>query len=253
MTVSVAQAQLFFLAVTRILAIIIHVPVLGGRSIPDMVKIGFGFLLAIVIIPWQPLPPSSTSMPALAFAFAMGQEILIGTLAGFAAVLTFSTFQIAGNLMGLSSGFGAGQILNPAMDSSGTAMDQIFIMTALLLFLVLNAHHVFLIGLQRTFEVVPLNSPLPELSSERLLRLTAGLITAGVQMSLPVLGTLLLTDVTLGLLARVAPQVHVFFLGISLKVSAGLVALALAFTILYPMLSELFNAIGTRTLQLLGA
>jgi flagellar biosynthetic protein FliR len=78
------------------------------------------------------------------------------------------------------------------------------------------------------------------------------MITAGVQMSLPLLGTLLLSDVTLGLLARVAPQMHVFFLGIPLKVGIGLLALTVALSFILPGLSDLLRSIGERTLEILG-
>ncbi|MCI0521608.1 MAG: flagellar biosynthetic protein FliR [Chloroflexi bacterium] len=253
MSVSIAQAQLFFLALTRILATIIHVPVLGGRNIPNQVKIGFGVLLAVIMLPWQPLPPGSEEMPIVAFTLAIGRELLVGTLAGFAAVMVFAVLQIAGNLMGQSSGFSAGQMLNPALEATGSPLDQVFIMTAFLLFLVINGHHAFLLGLQRTFEIVPLNTPLPAFSLDRLVELTGGLITAGVHMALPVMGALLLTDLTLGLLARVAPQIQVFFLGIPLKVGAGLLALAAFLSIIFPVLSDLLRSVGPRTLELLGA
>lgn len=252
MSISIAQAQNFFLALTRILAILIHVPVLGGRAIPNPVKIGLGLLLTLILIPWQHLPAEATPLALFPFAFAIGRELLVGTLAGFAAVLIFGALQIAGNLMGLGSGFTAGQILNPALEESGSALDQMFIMTALLIFLAINGHHAFLAGLKRTFDLIPLQGPLPELAPQRLISLTNGLITAGVQMALPLLGTLLLTDLTLGLLARVAPQMHVFFLGIPLKVGIGLLTLTAALSFILPMLSDLLHSIGERTLEILG-
>ena len=95
MTVSVAQAQLFFLAFARLMAMLIHIPVLGGNLIPNPVKIALGALLTIVILPWQPLPADAVGMPtvealsAVGVGLAAGREILIGTLAGFAAALTF--------------------------------------------------------------------------------------------------------------------------------------------------------------------
>jgi flagellar biosynthetic protein FliR len=139
------------------------------------------------------------------------------------------------------------------MEDSGSALDQLFLITAMLIFLVINGHHIFLQGLKGTFDLVPLNSPLPDFPLERLVTMTGGMIVAAVRMALPLMGTLLLTDVTLGLVARVAPQVHVFFLGIPLKVGVGLLALGMVFTILLPSLDQLLRSIGTRTLELLGA
>lgn len=194
MVISVAQAQLFFLALTRVMAMIIHVPILGGTQVPNQVRIGLGFMLALIMLPWQPLPPEAPAIATLGFIAAIGREILIGTLAGFAAVLTFASFSIAGELMGISSGFGSGRILNPALESSGSALDQLFIFTALLLFIVLNGHHTFLLAIKRTFDVAPLNTALPALTADYLMRLTSQLITSGIQLALPVLGALLLAD-----------------------------------------------------------
>lgn len=260
MTISVAQAQLFFLAFTRLMAMLIHVPVLAGRAVPNQVKLGLGLLLSIILIPWQPLPPEAPSLPAVALAVGIGREILVGTLAGFAAMLTFGAIQMAGELMSLGGGFGAGRILNPTFDSAGSAVDQLFAMTALLLFLVLNGHHLFLIAVQRTFQVLPVNSPLPAAwltdpmaAAGPLLILTMELVTAGVLLAMPVLGASLLADLTLGLLARIAPQVQVFFLGAPLKVGLSLLTLVLAMAGLVPLLGDLLRAVGPHMLQLLGA
>lgn len=252
MEISIAQAQIFFLTITRILATIIHVPVLGGRMIPNQIKVALGFLLAILMMPGQPLPPTAASMHFLVFSVAIGKEILIGTLAGFAAVITFGVFQITGHLMGLGSGLSSGQILNPALEDNGTSLDQIFVITAMLIFLAINGHHTFLLGLHRTFSLLPINSSIPDFSMQILIRMTSGLITSGVQMSLPILGTLLLSDMTLGLLARVAPQVHVFFLGIPLKIGLGLLALTLTMMILLPNITAILSELGVRSLELLG-
>lgn len=253
MTISVAQAQLFFLALTRILAILVHVPVLAGPSVPNQVKIGLGILLTIVILPWEPLPPEAQSWPTFAFGLAVGRELIVGTLAGYAAALTFGVLQIAAEMMGQGSGFSAGRVLNPTLGASGAAMDQLFIMMAMLIFFVLNGHHAFLLGIQKTFTVIPLNTPIPELAPQTVMRLTAETVAAGIQISMPVLGAVLLTDLCLGLLARVAPQMQVYFLGVPLKVGIGLLALSLSMGLFAPQLAGLFDSLGKNLIRLLRA
>ncbi|MDD5369523.1 MAG: flagellar biosynthetic protein FliR [Anaerolineaceae bacterium] len=252
MVVSVAQAQQFFLAFTRIMAIVVYVPVLGGQAIPAQVRIGLGLVLSAILVPWQPLVATAPVIPDFVFIIAIGKELLIGTLAGFAAALTFGAVQVAGEVMGLGSGFGAGRILNPASGESGSALDQLFVMVAMLLFVALNGHHTFLIAVQKTFIAIPVNSPLPGFTSQGLIELFARLVAAGVQMALPVLGALLLTDITLGLLARVAPQVQVFFLGLPLKLGVAMIALSMTFVVSLPSLSNLFVRMAPRMLALLG-
>ena len=241
MTISVAQAQLFFLAFTRIMAIIIHVPVFGGQNIPSQVRIGLGLVLAFVLIPWQPLPPEAIAIGTFAYGLAIGKEIIIGTLIGFAADLAFGAIQIAGSAMGMGSGFESSRIFNPALGEAGSAFDQIFVMTATMIFLVLNGHHLFLIALQRTFEAVPINGELPFDGMEALIKTTSIFIAAGIHMAMPVIAALVLTDLTLGLLARVAPQVQVYFLGLPVKVVVAMIAMGMTFAVIFPYLSLIFK------------
>jgi flagellar biosynthetic protein FliR len=234
------------------MAVIVHVPIFGGQNIPNQVRIGLGLMLAAVMIPWQPLPASAATIPDMVFAVSIGRELIIGTLAGFAATATFGAVQIAGELMGMEIGFGSARVLNPAMGDSGSALDQFFVMIALLLFIVLNGHHLFLVALQKTFVAVPVGSTQIEFNAEIMLRQFADLIVAGAQMALPVIGTILLTDITLGLLARVAPQIQVFFLGMPLKIGIGLFAMMLTMAIAIPRLGDLYARMGPRMLQLIG-
>ena len=72
-------------------------------------------------------------------------------------------------------------------------------------------------------------------------------------MAIPVIGALFLTDVTLGLLSKVAPQINVFFLGLPIKVWVGIFALSLLFGMIIPSLDRAFKSMGPRMLQILGA
>ena len=248
MTISVAQAQLFFLAFTRIMAIIIHVPVFGGQNIPTQVRIGLGLALAMVLIPWQPLPPDAIIIGTFAYSIAIAKEILIGTLIGFSADLVFGAIQMAGSAMGMGSGFESSRIFNPALGEAGSAYDQIFIMTATMVFLTIDGHHLVLIAIQNTFNAIPLNGSLPFNGMETIMKMTSMFIATGLHMALPVMAALVLTDITLGLLARVAPQVQVYFLGLPVKVAVAMIALGMVFAVISPYLTFLFKSMAENML-----
>ena len=252
MIVSIAQTQVFVLVFTRIMAMIIPVPVLGGQTIPAQVRIGLGIILSAILIPWQPLGPEVEELGLLAFAAGIFQEIIIGALAGFAATLTFGAIQTAGELMGIVSGFGAGNILNPSLGSTGSALDQLFVMVGMLFFLVLDGHHYFLMAVQKSFSVIPINTPVPFTDPTTLLTMTANLITTGVQLALPVIGALLLADISMGLLARVAPQIQIFFLGLPAKVGLGMIAVGMTFGVALPVMRDIFQKMGPRLIELVS-
>jgi flagellar biosynthetic protein FliR len=107
--------------------------------------------------------------------------------------------------------------------------------------------------MQKTFDAIPVNGALPLDSMETLIQMASRLIVAGVRMALPVLMALIITDLALGLVARVAPQMQIFFLGMPLKVGISLVALGLMFSMALPTLTDLFRSIGDRMLLLITA
>ena len=251
MSISVLQAQLFFLAFTRIMAVLIHVPALGGQNIPSQVRIGLGMMLALVLLPTQPTPTDLEMIGAFAFGLAIAKEIIIGTLVGFAADLAFGAIQIAGSAMGMGSGFESGRIFNPALGEAGSAFDQIFVMTAAMVFLIMDGHHLVLIALQNTFTAVPLNGDLPVNGLEAVLKMTSVFVASGVHMALPVMAALFLTDLTLGLLARIAPQVQVYFLGLPVKVVVAMIAMGMTFAVVFPYLGSLFKTMTENMLLFL--
>lgn len=105
MLVSLAQTQIFFLALTRVLAILIQVPMLGGNTVPTQVRIAFGLVLTLIVVPWQALPADAQVMDLLPFAFSITRELIIGFLAGFAATLTFAAIQVTGEMMTMGCWF----------------------------------------------------------------------------------------------------------------------------------------------------
>jgi flagellar biosynthetic protein FliR len=253
MLVSIAQAQLFFLALTRVMTILVQVPVFGSQVIPNQVKIALGFILTMMIVPWQESASQSDVLALFPFAAAILQEIIIGLLAGFAAVLVFGVFQMAGKIIELGSGFSSGQLFNPTLGEMGSAFDQFFMMTVLLYFLVTNGHHIFLLGIKQTFDILPVHSAIPGISLERVLTYTTNLMASAIKISFPIAVALMLADFSLGLLARVAPQIQVFFLGLPAKIWIALIALMLSIQVILPLSGSILSNIGNYMLGLLGA
>jgi flagellar biosynthetic protein FliR len=251
MIFSVAQAEFFFLGLTRVLAMIIQVPVLGGQNIPTQVKVAFGVVLTLILFPTQLAAAHPVQLDLLGLGLSIFKELVIGLLAGFAAVLTFGAVEIAGEVLGMGSGFSSSRVFNPALSDSGSSFNQVFVMIALLIFLLIDGHHTFIIAIQRTFEVIPIGGAIPLDKLDLLGRMTSQLVMAGVQLGLPLLAALTLADLALGLFARVAPQVQIYFLGLPLKVGIALYGLGLFFLVAFPVVSNLFEPLGNRTLQLL--
>jgi flagellar biosynthetic protein FliR len=252
MLITVASVQLFILIFTRVTVILVQIPIFGGSMINNVVKVGLGIAVSLMIMPLDQLLAYQVELPAVALAYAIFQELVIGFLAGFAAALLFNMIQTAATLMELSSGFSAGSIFNPTIGAPGSAFNQFFVLFAMMYFLIINAHHQFLQGLWYSFQVLPIGSSLNLLTPTSLMMMSGKIIVTGVQIALPVMGALLLTDLTMGLLARVSPQINVFFLGLPVKVWVALVGLFAAIIVLGPVIRDLFGNVDMDMIQILG-
>ncbi len=125
-------------------------------------------------------------------------------------------------------------------------------MVGMLIFVILDGHHGVIRAIQQSFIYAPLNAGIPFTSPEKLILLAAQLIATGIQISLPVMVAIFLADLALGLLARVAPQLQVYFLGLPLKIGLGMIVFSLSFGIALPTMQYWFHKVGPTMLDLVS-
>jgi flagellar biosynthesis protein FliR len=246
---SAAYVSHLVLAAVRVLAAFSFNPLLGSARVPMRARVGLGLFATLVLFPFgtpdlEPLPVGPLEVAA---------EVLVGLLAGFAVTLIFGSIQFAAGLIGINSGFSFAGTINPMFDQGGGVMETFFTTLALLVFVQINGHHLFLAGLRELFDVVPVGgvTRLPG-GPDRLLELAASLFVVGLKLALPVLAALLLADLAFGLLARVAPQFNLFALELPVKMLLGVATLALLLPVLVPRMAQIFRAIPQGMLQLAG-
>jgi flagellar biosynthetic protein FliR len=239
-SISAAYVTFYMLAAVRVLAALMFNPLLGSARVPMMGRVGLGLFATLVLFPIGGPQQAPVEVGPLEIA----AELLIGLLAGFAITIVFGSIQFAASLIGINSGFSFAQTINPMFDHGGGVIETFFTSFALLVFVEINGHHLFLIGLRQLFEVVPVGglTHLPG-SMDKLMELSAGLLSAGVKLALPVMAALILADVAAGLLARVAPQFNLFALQMPIKTMLGLIGLALALPVMVPRLAAMFRTV----------
>ena len=234
-----------FLIFVRILAVLMTAPVFSSRAVPTIVKIGFAGLVAYLL---APNPQSATWIPGvgnpftdsptawLSLVLVVGKETLIGVVLGFVSNLVFVIVAVAANLMGLQIGFRTANLFDPMTTMSTSALEQFYSMIVMLFFVTIDGHHWMLSAVSRSIEIAPLGMfVLRDITVERVIVLSGEILAIAVRMSLPVVASLLLTDLGLGVVSRAVPQMQVFFLGLPLKIGFGFVALALTLGLTLPL------------------
>jgi flagellar biosynthetic protein FliR len=226
---------------TRILGMLASAPLFGHASVPNPVKLILGVLLALIIAPTIPAVPAIDPM-SYAGLLILVQEMLVGAAMGFSMRLVFAAIEYAGELASSTMGFSFASFFDPTTQGRSAAISQFLSMVATMAFLAVNAHLVLLAALSESFVSLPISStPLSLTAPLELARLGSRIFSAGLQISLPIIAALLITNVALGILTRAAPQLNIFGIGFPITLGVGMLTLSVALPYLNTPLQNLFN------------
>lgn len=235
----------FMLYFCRIASFFVVAPVFSARNVPAHFKIGIAFFVTLmsftIVGNSSPIPLDSL------YLLSVFREILVGVLLGFVAYLFFTAIQIAGSFIDIQMGFGIANVIDPMTGASSPVMGNLKYIIATLLFLSLNGHHLLLKAIMESYEWIPLSNDLfTKLYSgqmaEFMLKTFSTVFSLSFQISAPFIAAFFLTDVGLGLLARVAPQFNIFVIGMPLKVLVGFMLLVLLFPGYQFIFKDLFTS-----------
>lgn len=252
LTISLPQIQLFLFIFLRVSAMTLTVPVFDSRNIPAAFKVGLCFTITLVLYPILRLEPVAFGLSVVHFAVGIACEILIGVICGFLIRLIFTGIQLAGELAAFQMGFSVANVIDPMSSSQVPVISQLIYMFAILIFLTTNAHHWVLRALVESFTLIP---PFGFHSSgnlmARLSQAAGEMFVTAVRTGSPVIVSLLLVSLGLGLVGRTVPQMNVFMVATPVNILIGFLFLSLSLPMMMTFLSQLLNGLGKEILQIM--
>jgi flagellar biosynthetic protein FliR len=226
---------------TRILGLIAAAPLFGNTAVPVSIKVSLGVLLAAIMAPAIPALPAADPMSMAGFLILV-QELLVGLAMGFSMRIVFAAIEMAGEMSSLTMGLGFASFFDPMSSGRSSAVSQFLTLIATMAFLAANAHLVLLQALAESFITLPVSAtPISVGAPLELARWGARIFSAGLQLSLPIVAALLITNVALGILTRAAPQLNIFGIGFPVSLGVGLLVLSLTLPYLGTPIQNLFN------------
>lgn len=232
----------FLLIMTRLVTVLSVAPPFGGSSVPVRVRVGVAASMALLVAPLQ---PDEVPLDAGGLTVAVAYQVLVGALFGFLIQLLLSAPMVAGLMVDNMAGLTAASLFDPMSNSSATPAARLNQMITTVLLVGLEGHLLIVRGVLRSYEAAPLGGLQVE-SLDRLLSEAIGqLILAAVEIALPLLVALLMTEVVLGLAARAAPRLNVMVVGFAVK---GIVLMA-AFALILPLLVNGVSTLLERSLR----
>ncbi|MBT2665794.1 flagellar type III secretion system protein FliR [Bacillus sp. ISL-4] len=232
----------FLLIVVRVTTFFVAMPIFSYRSIPVQHRVGLGIFLAWIM--YYTIDAPVLVLDATFYLLIM-KEALVGLFIGFAAYMILSAVQIAGGLIDFQMGFSIANVIDPQTGAQSPLMGQYLYTIALLFLLSTNGHHLLLDGIFYSYQFIPVDQLFVPFGDHTLIEYFAKAFSKAFmiafQMSIPVVGSLFLVDVTLGILARTVPQLNVFVVGIPVKIIVGLAVIILVMGMMMTVVTQLFN------------
>lgn len=249
---------LFLLIFIRLVGITITSPIFSSSIIPPQVVIGLMFLIAIVLFPFASQNLSiKIPLDTWSFILLLANELFIGFSIGLFISIIFTTFQVAGEFFSYQMGLGISEVLDPMSEIEVPLISQVFQIFAMLIFISINGIEYEILVLRKSFELIKyvdfstkINSLMPQ-----VIMLFRDLFLISLQIAIPIIVTLLILNITLGIISKFAPQVNIFMVGINIQVIIGFVLILLYIPFFSTFASNLFNNIFLRIvsyLKLLG-
>ena len=228
------------------------VPLFGSKNIPVLLKGGLLLSISIVLFPILKLDHIPFFTEVIPFCLEIIGEIILGVAIGLSVRLLFAGIQLAGQLAGFQMGLAIVNVMDPQTSVQVPILAQFNNMIAMLVFLAINAHHWFLRAIVESFRIVrPFEFRFSYSLMEQLMMLGSNMFIIAVKIGAPIMATMLITSVALGLVARTVPQMHIFIVAMPLKILIGLLLLSLTVPYLTSFLREIFNGLGNDVILLL--
>ncbi|MEP3227127.1 MAG: flagellar biosynthetic protein FliR [Parasphingorhabdus sp.] len=236
------QMWMWMMAMIRPGAAMIVTPVFGAANVPVQIRIILAFMIGMVATNSVSFDlPTDSAISLSNIIFVMG-EVLLGLAIGFSLQLGYASVLIAGETISNSMGLGFASMADPQTGQSTPVIGQFLTIFATLLLLAIDGHLMLLATIVESYAALPPGFAF--LGADILfgiVKFGGTLFTMGVLIALPVGGALILIQFIMGFLARTAPALNLFAVGIPVTITAGLVALAVTAPI---MADTIIQSIG---------
>ncbi len=237
----------------RIGALLLAAPLFGARTVPVRVRVALALVLALVVAPVLP-PPVPVDPLSLAGALVAVREALIGAVLGFLLQMVFGAMAMGGEIVALSMGLAFASVVDPERGASVPLVGQYFVIFSTLVFLAFDGHLALVTLLVESFVLMPPETePFGAAGFWEVAAWGSEMFEAAVLVALPAAASLLVASVSMGMIARSAPQLNVFAVGFPLTLTLGLVVLALTLPGLASQLEAVLESVFVAMRNVLGA
>lgn len=225
MKFTIEYLEYILLVLTRISAIVFIAPFFNSTNIPRKVKVGISVFLTLIVM--NLIDYTAVSYDGvLGYSILVVKEAVTGLLIGLGAGLCMYILNFSGHMVDMEIGFAMAMEMDPTTQVQTTITSTLFTAVFMLIFLVSDMHYFIVDALFDSYQLIPIGDAKFQPSLyEIFVKYITDYFIIGFRIILPVFSCILVVNVVLGILAKIAPQMNMFVVGMQIKVFAGLALL----------------------------
>jgi flagellar biosynthesis protein FliR len=217
------QVLLYFLVFARVGAMVMLLPAIGEAGVPSRVRLALALAVSFAMAPaLAGTYPHVVANSPIALGVLIAQEITAGVLVGGMARLIMAGLSVAGQLIATQTGLAYTQTIDPTFGDQGAIVGTFFNMLGVVLIFATNLHHLAIGAIHGSYAIIPPGAPLPygDMAQEAI-NLVSGTFALGLELAAPFLVFGFAVNGAIGLLARLVPQIQVFFIAQPINILTG--------------------------------
>ena len=245
-TFTLDNFEYFLLILVRITCFVYVAPLLGQTGIPNQVKIGLSFFTSILLYSVVARPEFSYES-VVGYAVVVLKEGITGLLIGFAANICNSIVLFAGTVIDMDIGLSMASEFNPDMGTEVTLTGNFYYYLVIILMITSNFHTYLIQAIADSFSVIPIAGQVFDWDHmlTTIVRYMGDIFVIGFRIFLPFFACIMILNCVLGIMAKVAPQMNMFSVGMQLKVLVGFMVIFLTVFLLPDVANMILKEIKT--------
>lgn len=242
---SYQEFEWFFLILIRVSVILFMFPFFNAPAVPVFSKTGLALIISIILFPvinnnMLVFPDTPWGIAQVIIA-----ELVVGMILGLLVQMFFEGVRMMGQFVGFQTGFAIANILDPQSGAQVSILSNMSYLMAMVLFLILNGHHVLLSAIRESFEIINVGAlSLQREIFQKIVRTSADMFVIAIRIGAPAIAALLFVKVALGLITKLMPQMNVMIVAFPVQVVVGLFFFGVCLRVLLRFMEGYLGALG---------
>jgi flagellar biosynthesis protein FliR len=237
----VQLVQMWLWPFFRVAGLLMTAPVIGTRTVPKRIRIVIAILITAVIFPVLPKVPSVDPVSAEGILISV-QQVMIGISMGLSMRLVFVALEVAGQAIGQLMGLMLATMVDPTNGNQVPIIGQFYLLLATLLFVAVDGHLIMISVLADSFITMPIGTTgISGNSAWQILMWTGTILKTAIIIALPAIVSLLIVNLSFGVMTRSAPQLNIFAVGFPIMIILGVLIIFFNLSSFVPHMMDMFD------------